>query len=93
MLCDRGAFVPVAGNRSSHSLGSLREEVSGSLSILAWLSWFMELEGLYSELRVLSYSEMVESHILRPCELKVLLEISPAPVIYQIPQSFSMLIK
>lgn len=53
----------------------------------------MELEGLHSERRVLSYSEMVESHILRPCKLKVLLEISPAPVIYQISQSFSVLIK
>lgn len=49
MLCDRGAFVPAAGNRSSHSLGRLREEVSGSFSILALLSWFMELEGLHSE--------------------------------------------
>lgn len=93
MLCDRGAFVPAAGNRSSHSLGSWREEVSGSFSILALLSWFMELEGLHSERQVLSYSEMVESHILRPCELKVLLEISPAPVIYQLSQSFSVLIK
>lgn len=70
MLCDRGAFVPTAGNRSSHSLGSWREEVSGSFSILALLSWFRELEGLHSEHRALSYSAVAESHILRPCELK-----------------------
>lgn len=72
MLCDRGAFVPAAGNRGGHSLGSWREEVSGSVSILALLllSWFTELEGLHSEHRALSYSAMAESHILRPCELK-----------------------
>lgn len=69
-MCDRGAFVPAAGNRSSHSLGSSREEVSASFSILALLSWVMELEGLHSEHPVPSYSEMVESHILRPRKLK-----------------------